>query len=303
MKPKPRRKNCAPAWVSHDSPRHRKAGCLKPDAQLQLDSFLRTVAAASTALLMLDYDGTLAPFTIHRDRAFPYAGVQVRLQQIIRTGRTRVVIVSGRDVNDTASLLHLEPCPEIWGLHGMQYRRPDGSTEMSPLNQRTLDALSDAERWLNYQRLREAAEFKTGSIAVHWRGIEEWRVKQLRGRVLLGWRPIAESSGLDLLDFDGGLEICAPEADKGEAVKALLQDMPPGTPAAYLGDDATDERAFLAIQGQGLSVLVRPRWRHTGAQIWLKPPDELLYFLTQWLEATTERDTSGGLTAHAAVNP
>lgn len=303
MKPKPRRKNFALVRALHDSPRYGKAGCLKPDAQPQLDSFLKTVAGAPAALLMLDYDGTLAPFTIRRDQAFPYPGVQPMLQQIIRTGRTRVVIVSGRDVDDTASLLNLAPCPEIWGLHGMQYRKPDGTTVTSPLNQSTLDALSDADRWLRYQRLREVAEFKTGSIAVHWRGLDERHAEELRGRVLLGWRPIAESSGLELLEFDGGLEICAPEADKGEAVRALLQSTSPGTPAAYLGDDTTDERAFLAMQGQGLSVLVRPRWRHTRAQLWLKPPDELLYFLTLWLEATTERDGAGGLTAHAAVNP
>ena len=172
---------------------------------------------------------------------------------------------------------------------------------MCPLDRSTLAALSDADRWLGYQRLRGAAEFKTGSIAVHWRGFDQERIEELRGRVLMGWQPIAKSSGLDLLEFDGGLEICAPEADKGDVVRSLLQGLPPGTPAAYLGDDATDERAFLAIQGHGLSVLVRPKWRHTNAQLWLKPPDELLAFLTQWLEATVKRE-SGNLTAPAAVN-
>ena len=270
------------------------------DALRQLDSFFKTAADASSSLLMLDYDGTLAPFSRERDKAFPYVGVQSLLQQIIHAGRTRLVIVSGRDVGDTASLLNLDPNAEIWGLHGLQSRTPDGVIHTATLDGATLDALADANRWLDYQGLLGSAEHKTGSIALHWRGFDELHAKELRGRVLLGWRPIAEASGLRLLEFDGGVEICSQEADKGEVVRFLLERSPAGTAAAYLGDDATDERAFRAINGYGLSVLVRPRWRHTSAQLWIKPPAELLSFLEQWLRATTKRD-AGGLTVHAGV--
>jgi trehalose-phosphatase len=108
---------------------------------------------------------------------------------------------------------------------------------------------------------------------------------------LLGWRSIAEYSGLDLLDFDGGIEIRASLADKGDAVRTFLSEISPDTPAAFLGDDITDESAFRAMQGRGISVLVRPRWRKTEAQFWLKPPDELLDFLELWLKACTEHNS------------
>jgi trehalose 6-phosphate phosphatase len=274
---------------------------LKPDAQPQLDSFLNAVASAPASLLMLDYDGTLAPFRKERDRAFPYPGVADLLQEIIRNGRTRVVIVSGRDVSDTVPILGLHPNPEIWGLHGLQRLRPDGTTEMAMLDTRTTEALSDAERWLGYQQLEHTAEAKAASLAVHWRGLEESEVEELRGRVLLGWRPIAQHAGLDLLEFDGGIEICAPESDKGDAVRILLREVGPDCPAAFLGDDMTDERAFRALQGRGLSVLVRPRHRNTAAQLWLKPPEELVQFLTRWLEAC-QRGKAAGSEAVAAVN-
>jgi trehalose 6-phosphate phosphatase len=75
--------------------------------------------------------------------------------------------------------------------------------------------------------------------------------------------------------------------------------MEPDTPAAYLGDDATDERAFRAISGRGLSVLVRPSWRQTAAELWLRPPEELLDFLNRWLEALRGRDALGGQAAAA----
>ena len=266
---------------------------LKPETQLHVEHFLKSVSQAPRSLLLLDYDGTLAPFHQQRDQALPYPGAAELLREIIRDGHTRVVIISGRDTSETIPLLGIDPPPEVWGLHGMQRQRPDGRVEMLRLEESYLEALSDADRWLGYQQLRHTAEFKTGSIAVHWRGLSEWGVEELRGRVLLGWKPIAQQAGLELLDFDGGIELRPPEADKGDVVRLLLGEMGPDTPAAYLGDDATDEHAFQAIRGHGLSVLVRPRWRHTAAQSWIKPPDELLHFLNRWLDASRGYGTRG----------
>ena len=57
-------------------------------------------------------------------------------------------------------------------------------------------------------------------------------------------------------------------------------------PIAYLGDDRTDEDAFRALQGRGLTVLVRQELRPTSAELWLRPPDELMHFLNDWLSAS-----------------
>jgi len=272
---------------------------MRLEAQRRIELFLQAVKQAQQSLLLLDYDGTLAPFREQRDQAFPYPGIAPLLQEISRNGHTRVVIVSGRDTRETIPLLGVAPIPEVWGLHGLQRRKPDGNVETVHLERRYLDALSDARRWLDYQHLSPAAEFKTGSIAVHWRGLSDQEVEELRGRVLLGWKRIIEHSGLELLDFDGGIEIRAPEADKGDVVRLVLSEMAPDTPAAYLGDDATDEHAFQAIQGRGLSVLVRPRWRQTAAQLWLTPPEELLQFLVRWMETVREHNDLGGDAAAA----
>ena len=251
----------------------------------QIEALMKAVARAPRSLLMLDYDGTLAPFRLDPDEALPYPDIAALLQAIIRTGKTRVVIISGRQVEDVIPLLGVTPQPEIWGLHGLQRLMPNGNVVMLPLEKRTIDALATAETALRSEHLEHIAEFKAGSIAVHWRGRPEAEVAVLRSRVLLNWDPIAKNAGLHLLEFDGGLELCASEADKGDAVRTVLKEMNPDIPAAYLGDDSTDETAFEALEGHGLSVLVRPRWRSTAALVWLRPPDEILNFLTQWLEA------------------
>ncbi len=267
---------------------------LRSEAQAQISVFMQVVARSPQSALLLDYDGTLAPFHSVRSLAHPYPGVALLLQEIVRNGRTRIVLVSGRDVTDVLSLLNVHPRPEVWGIHGLQRLKTTGNMEMAPLDEQTRNGLSDADRWLAYQQVRHAAEFKAGSIAVHWRGLSENAAQDLRARVLLGWRPIAEHSGLGLLDFDGGVEIRASGADKGDAVRTFLADISGDTPVAYLGDDATDESAFLAMQGRGMSILVRPKWRQTLAQLWLQPADELLEFLGLWLEACSGQDAIGG---------
>jgi trehalose 6-phosphate phosphatase len=269
--------------------------------QLDIERFLKALSQARRSLLLLDYDGTLSPFREERDQAFPYLGIAPLVQEIVRGGHTRVVIISGRDANETIPLPGVTPIPEVWGLHGLQRRKPDGSIETIRIGERDLDALSDAGRWLEYQHLLHTAEVKAGSIAVHWRGLSDSVVEEIRGRVLLGWKAIAKHSGLELLDFDGGVEIRVSETDKGDVVRLVLNEMEAGTPAAYLGNDATDEHAFQAICDRGLSVLVRPLWRQTAAQVWLKPPEELLDFLNQWLEAIRGRDALSG-SAAAAVS-
>jgi len=46
---------------------------------------------------------------------------------------------------------------------------------------------------------------------------------------------------------------------------------------------------------------VRPRWRHTAARLWLKPPDELLHFLQEWLAACHAPSVLGGERAAAVT--
>ncbi len=272
---------------------------MKQDVTAQVESLFAAVAREPRSLLMLDYDGTLAPFRNDRRRAFPYPGISAVLQEIIRIGKTRVVIISGREANEVIPLLNIEPRPELWGLHGLQRLKPDGSGELPRLDERTVSELARAADWLHDQNLEDIAEFKEGSIAVHWRALDESEVEQIRERVLLGWRTLVKYTRLNLLEFDGGVEICAHKADKGAAVQTVLNEMNPGTPAVYLGDDTTDEPAFQAVNGRGLSVLVRPRWRQTAAQLWLRPPEQILDFLARWLKACDEPDALSDHTAEA----
>src|SRR5260370_12436159 len=157
---------------------------------------------------------------------------------------------------------------------------------MPEICQDAIEALADAGRWLTYQGLQQMAEPKPGSIAVHWRGLDEPSAIKLRGRILLGWSPLADHASLTLLEFDGGVELRVPDRDKSDAVRTILDEIGPDAPVAYLGDDATDELAFQTLEDRGLTVLVRPQLRITAAQVWLNLPAALLEFLISFLQAS-----------------
>jgi len=248
-------------------------------------NFLRDVRRADTRLLLLDYDGTLAPFTPERDRAFPYPGVRELLTRILADERNRVVVISGRAVADLIPLLGIDPLPEIWGSHGWEHRMADG-TYRGPAFPDGLAELFAAEwKWLQEHIPRQQLERKPASVAVHWRGVGDKERERIRAAAEKRWAAFEERDLLDLHAFDGGLELRAAGKTKGDAVHALLHDLRDSVPAAYLGDDKTDEDAFSALEGRGLRVLVRRELRPTQADVHLIPPEELLRFLTHWTES------------------
>lgn len=253
---------------------------------IDLESFYRSLERSPRRLLMLDYDGTLAPFCAQRDQAVPYPGVRAALDEILRAGRTRVVIISGRALADLLPLLGLRQPVELWGSHGIERRHANGDAQTAELDPMALRGLADADSWVESAGLGQYAESKPGCLALHWRGLPADDAAELRTRALGSWSPLALAHGLDLRDFDGGLELRTPARSKASAVRTLLEEEKEAVPAAYLGDDQTDEDAFLALQGRGLRVLVRPELRPTAADLWLRPPAELLEFLAHWQGGT-----------------
>lgn len=250
-----------------------------------LASFWQRLSQAGQPLLMLDYDGTLAPFVEDPQQAYPYAGVTERLEGLLEQNHTRVVVVSGRPSEDLVPLLGLAAPPEIWGCHGWQQRLPSGYSRWRQLPSRAQDGLAQARQWLEQQGLASYLEIKLVSLAVHWRGQPQQLRQQLETSVRHAWEPLSQGAELEIHAFDGGLELRCPGRHKGSVVSELLTAQHEPAAAAYLGDDATDEDAFHALKGQGLSVLVRSEYRPTVADVWIRPPAELLDFLDLWLDA------------------
>lgn len=255
-----------------------------PNASAILDEFFSGLARAPQSLLMLDYDGTLAPFHVDRYQAVPRPEVRNLLQQIQDRKKTAMVVVTGRPADEIAPLLGLREPVEVWGLHGFERLHPDGRREQEHLPGEVTLKLEELHSALRRDSFGGLLEAKPNAAVMHWRGIAPQDAARIDRQSRALFEPAMKIPGFRLLAFDGGIELRAGR-DKSAAVEALLAESSPGTPAAYLGDDLTDEAAFRAIKGRGLSVLVRPEWRQTDADIWLHPPEELVDFLKRWCEA------------------
>ncbi|MGH8579916.1 MAG: trehalose-phosphatase [Gammaproteobacteria bacterium] len=261
------------------------------DSKADVDGFFTKLSLTGECVLLLDYDGTLAPFQIERDRAFPYPGVQEVLRQISVLPNTRLVIVTGRPANEVTPLLGLEHQPEIWGSHGWERLLPNGSHQvMQPHEwaQQDLDLAYGRLLALACSRLRgilaigRHVERKLASLALHWRGCPPAVTAEIRDSVAEEWRGLAQYTGLKLCPFEEGVELCVPGRTKADAVETIIEETGEDAAVAYLGDDLTDEDAFQSLKGKGLSALVRSEARPSAADLWIRPSNELLQFLWLW---------------------
>ncbi len=252
----------------------------------KLDRFFGAFAGAAKALLLLDYDGTLAPFRVDRFKARPWAGVRDLLTLIQNQGPTRIVVITGRPAAEIGPLLGLAVPLEVWGLHGAERLHADGRRQLEKPPPATQAKLNELSAQLRRDSLGGLFEAKPNSATMHWRGIPPGKAKAIEKRTRALFEPLAHLDGLTLLEFESGLELRAGR-EKGAAVRTLLDEMKDSIPlpAAFLGDDITDEAAFLTMKGHGLTGLVRRERRDTAADIWLRPPEELRIFLKMWLRA------------------
>jgi trehalose 6-phosphate phosphatase len=252
-----------------------------------LSDFFGSFVSGVTPLLLLDYDGTLAPFRVDRFQAHPWAGVRELLTRIERQGRTRIVVITGRPAHEVIPLLGIDLPLEVWGLHGAERLFPDGRRELEEPSAASYEKLEMLRAILKRNGFGGLFEDKANGVVMHWRGVSPRRAKLIQHKVQDLFEPLAGTDGLALLEFEAGLELRVGR-DKGGAVEAILREADPHAQVAYLGDDWTDEAAFRAVNQigpRGLSVLMRSQWHETAADVWLRPPVELRMFFRNWLRA------------------
>ncbi len=238
--------------------------------------------------LFLDYDGTLTPIARRPELATLPDGMRERVRALAACAV--VAIVSGRDLANVRSLVGLD---ELYyaGSHGFHIAGPGGVRMEQEAAGSLLAELDDAER-----RLRRELE-----------GLEGVRIERKRFALAVHFREAAEGMEREVeaivertrrmhpgLRMRGGKKIfeLQPDVpwDKGRAVLWLLDRLGlagPDVLPAYSGDDATDEDAFAALAGRGLTVRVGAPEEPTRAVYVLRDVAELERFL-RILEARTE---------------
>jgi alpha,alpha-trehalase len=208
-------------------------------------------------VIFLDYDGTLTPIVEDYTKAFLSPGMRRIVAELGE--RAVVAIVSGRDVELLRRLVQLESVYYA-GSHGFEIVGPAGWSERLEKGVAFLPALDRVERALR-DRLADVpghgVERKRFAISVHYRRVAHASVGQVEAivnAVLAGEPKLRKTHGKMVFEVRPHLRW-----DKGRAVLWLLDRLGldgEGVVPIYIGDDITDEDAFRALVGRGLSVVV-----------------------------------------------
>ncbi len=235
--------------------------------------------------LFFDFDGTLAPIAESPDRVVFSDSLRASLERLMPAAR--VAVVSGRALDDLRTRIGIEGIVYA-GNHGAEILA-DGSV----LRAEGVDRTAGKLRVL-LAGLREKLdpipgvliEDKGITASVHFRKVESLRV----GDVLRIFWHLARGyeSSFRITTGKKVLEIRPREAwDKGQAVARIMELKGRGTMPLYVGDDTTDEDAFRAIRGSGISVSIGP---NAESDYYLRDQEDVGRFL-DWMNEQLARRT------------
>ena len=234
-------------------------------------------------VLFLDYDGTLTPIVARPSLAV--LSQSVRRTLVALADRWPVAIVSGRDRADVQRLVGIDKLIYA-GSHGFDIRGPDLSSERGAAFVADLNSVEQTLRQALARIDGVLLERKRYALAVHVRGLRPDAVDAVESTVDAALnRCTGLRKGTGKMVFE-----LLPRLDwnKGKAVLHILQTLQPAGADAcpiYIGDDRTDEDAFMVLAGRGVGILVAETPRETAAYYTLRDPDEVHRFLSRLLGA------------------
>jgi len=238
-------------------------------------------ADAMSWAIFLDVDGTLLEFNDDPRAVNVSVSLLALLHALHKALGGALALVSGRELDDLDRLFD-RPRWAGAGLHGLQLRRADGSfrrLNVSPEQQQRMhQATSELAATFDNVQLED----KQIAVALHCRRApEQFDALRAAAEALIGQLP-----GYELQPGNMVVEFKPAGMDKGRAVVELMASAPfAGRVPVYLGDDLTDEHAFISIRPEhGIGVLVGPP-RVTDASYSLPDPAAVEAWLTRVLNA------------------
>ena len=252
--------------------------------------FLQAVAEARSRLLLVDYEGIVAPSSPSRECAPPYPGIRDRLEFIMKGCGTRVIAISGRRAHEVSRMLGIRTVREIWGGDGLERLHCDGRYECVQLDVPTdaFEALTESELALRGVGLGKFVRVNIAGVSVHWRGMSDLDdILDVRAKACRVFRPLTvKHPSLRFIEFEGGVELRLHGATKAESFRRLLSGMPAETPVAYIGDDRVDEESCSVLNEWGPVFFMRRLPSANATQVHPEPGDEVIRFLDDWIRSS-----------------
>ncbi len=247
--------------------------------------FFKEVARAAERALIVNYDGVLAPLLSGQGPSVSVPTVEL-MHMIVRACNTHVSLMTAGGARELDSILSIGSGLDIWGRHGFERLRADGSYERTPLDDHLSQLAEDAYQWLEAEGIIEFVERTPCGLRIDWRSVAEPAGSQVAAVAHRTLWPLEQHAQVELLRFPGGIELCCSERT-ADAVQECLAPLRTDAIVAYLGNCRNEERAFQLVRNRGVAVLVSEQFRPTAAQWWL-PLQDVSRFLCQWIAACQE---------------
>jgi len=224
--------------------------------------------------LFLDYDGTLTPIVSSPEKAILSDKMRSLIKKI--SNIILVAIISGRSIEDIKHKVAIDKIlyagnhgTEIWDGEQLIINHDIDTTKplLNDLISRLKEMLSSIKGVF--------IEDKGATVSIHFRQVD---IKEL-GKLFKLFNEVAKEFQ-DVFKITTGkkvFEIRPVSAwNKGDAVIWLLERYGQGRIPIYIGDDVTDEDAFHAVEGKGISIGVG---LNCNADYYLKEQPEVEKFL------------------------
>ncbi len=229
-------------------------------------------------LILLDYDGTLVPFSKLPEDAMPDKEIFSILEKLTGDSKNEVVIISGRDKETLEKWLGHLPLNMI-AEHGAFYKIK---------NQSWITTLQQKTDWKNVilpildlfvdRTPGSLIEEKKSSLVWHFRKsdpeLAKLRTHELKETIVV----LATNLNIGVFEGNKIIEIKPVTINKGEAIQRLMSEKP--WPFIFcVGDDYTDEDMFTALPDGAVSCKIGTGI--SAAKYRLNSPERLRKFLNK----------------------
>lgn len=233
---------------------------------------------AEKRLLLLDYDGTLVPYSKHPSLAVPEEAILSLLTTLAADDRNDVTIISGRDRSFLDKWFANIPISLV-AEHGAESRQKSGDWE---------DHVDFVQQWkeiiepvMDLFTRRSPGSFieeKRHTMVWHYRNVNP-ELGFIRSRELLdSLHHLVRNSNLQIIDGNKVIEVRMSGFDKGAVTKKFLERSTYDFVMA-IGDDKTDEDMFRAIAERGYTIKIGQG--HTTAQYYVSNQRDVLKILQE----------------------
>ena len=210
---------------------------------------------AKNRCLLLDYDGTLVPFTRIPSEAAPDGAVRDLLMRLAADPKNHVVIISGRDTSSLDRWLGSFPITLV-AEHGASFKMRNGSWQQM---------VSVSDLWKEEIRrvmqlfvLRCAGSFveeKSNTIAWHYRNTQTGLGFSRSRELLNTLSQLIQNTTLQVIDGNKVVEVRISGFDKGATALKIVNEQDPDF-VLCMGDDTTDEDMFKALEGEAYTIKI-----------------------------------------------